>query len=121
VTEREAVGTLAEEAAKLLAAVQGWVGESAGRFDEPADDSEAGPSDAHSQHSGQPGLSGECRWCPICQLVRAARATSPEVREHLSQAAVSLALAVRGLLEEPSQAARRTGPLEKIDLTEEAE
>jgi hypothetical protein len=48
-----------------------------------------------------------------------ARATSPDVREHLTQAATSLALAVKGLLEDPAETARRSTPLEKIDLTEE--
>jgi hypothetical protein len=48
-----------------------------------------------------------------------AKATSPEVRDHLSQAAVSLTLALKGLLEAPPTSERRETPLEKIDVTEE--
>jgi hypothetical protein len=58
-------------------------------------------------------------WCPLCRLVRLARATSPDVRAHLSQAALSLALAVKGMLDDPTTAPRGETPLEKIDLTEE--
>lgn len=99
----EPVGTLAEEAAKLFAVLHGWLGddlaeEGIGRTDPAA---------------------AECHWCPLCRLARMARATSPDVREHLTQAATSLALAVKGLLEEPAETVRRSAPLEKIDLTEE--
>jgi hypothetical protein len=133
--EPEPVGTLAEEAAKLFAAIQSWAADR-----EPAaatrrsEDEEPGPvqpdplqPDAedvddpqrtHRHPDPEPG-STECRWCPHCQLVRMAKATSPDVREHLSQAALSLALALKGLLEEPERTARRAAPVEKIDLTEE--
>jgi hypothetical protein len=107
-SEREPVGTLAEEAAKLLAAVHVWAGDStAASGDVDQDAADAGHDPA------------ECHWCPLCRLVRMARSTSPEVREHLSQAAVSLALAVKGLLEDPVTTTRRETPLEKIDVTEE--
>jgi hypothetical protein len=101
----EPVGSLAEEAAKLFAAIQAWAGD----HEEPAEGS----------HPHVDPASAECRWCPLCQVVRMARATSPDVREHLSQAALSLALAVRGLLEDSEGTARRAAPVEKIDLTEE--
>ena len=115
-TEREPVGTLAEEAAKLLAAVHVWAGDSKGTpaegdETETAMSGEAGPHDDHN--------AAECQWCPLCRLARMAKATSPDVRAHLSQAAVSLALAVKGLLDVPTTAERRETPFEKIDLTEE--
>ena len=48
---REApAGTVAEEAARLLAAVQEWAGSTG-----------AGNTDAH----GGP----DCRYCPVCQLI----------------------------------------------------
>jgi hypothetical protein len=109
-SQPEPVGTLAEEAAKLLAALQVRVGDSAGDRGEDAESGQPG-----GQHAHEP---AECEWCPICRLVRTAKATSPEVRAHLSQAVVSLALAVKGLLDDPMTARRET-PLEKIDLTEE--
>ncbi len=98
-SEREPVGTLAEEAAKLLAAVHLRAG-----------DPGTASSDDHP---------AECRWCPLCQLARMAKATSPEVRDHLSQAGVSLALALKGLLDDSTTTPRRETPLEKIDVTEE--
>jgi hypothetical protein len=107
-SDREPVGTLAEEAAKLLAAVHVWAGDPAVGSDQ--DDEDA----AHAGHDP-----AECQWCPLCRLVRMAKNTSPDVREHLSQAAVSLALAVKGLLEDPVTTTRRETPLEKIDVTEE--
>jgi hypothetical protein len=119
-SEREPVGTLAEEAAKLLAAVHVWAGDSAGASSQAAEAGQTGQAGTsgeaghHEDHN-----SAECQWCPLCRLVRMAKATSPDVRDHLSQAAVSLALAVKGLLDETRTTARRETPLEKIDLTEE--
>jgi hypothetical protein len=109
-SEREPVGTLAEEAAKLLAAFHVWTGDAGTAKGEPLD--EPAESDAGD-------AADECRWCLLCQLTRRARATSPEVRDHLLQAAASLALAVKGLLDDPAPTPRRETPLEKIDLTEE--
>ena len=106
-TEREPTGTLAEEAAKLLAAFHVWAGDAGTSESEPVDEPTAATTE------------DECRWCPVCQLTRRAKATSPEVRDHLLQAAASLALAVKGLLDDPVSTARRETPLEKIDLTEE--
>ena len=54
-----------------------------------------------------------------------AKATSPEVRDHLAQAALSLALAVKALLEDPDTSGRRTAPFarmltdEEVDVTDE--
>jgi hypothetical protein len=126
-SEREPVGTLAEEAARLLAAVHVWAGDSgpdsAPDPGAPGDDASAanGGPDHHEDQSHDhehEHESVECHWCPLCRLVRAARSTTPEVRDHLSQAAISLALAVKGLLDDPRTATRRETPLEKIDLTE---
>lgn len=112
-TEREPIGTLAEEAAKLLAVVHGWVGDPATAASTPEGDEE------QRHDHGAPEAAAECRWCPLCQLMRMAMATSPDVRAHLSQAAVSMALALKGLLEESPSTAGRTTPLEKIDVTED--
>jgi hypothetical protein len=124
----DSVGSLAEEAAKLLAVIQGWAGDHSGQtgdtatgqasdasgtsgVEEPSDSGQADDA-THVHHEGAP----ECRWCPLCQLARVAKATTPEVREHLSSAAVSLALAFKGLLEGVDDTARRSDPIEKIDL-----
>jgi hypothetical protein len=113
-SDREPVGTLAEEAARLLAAVHVWAGDSTAASRGRGPDGADGEAEHHDEHD-----LAECQWCPLCRLVRMARATSPEVREHLSQAAVSLALAVKGLLDDPRTTERRETSLEKIDLTEE--
>jgi hypothetical protein len=122
------VGTLAEEAAKLFSALQGWAAEHRGPDHGEPDDSDrpngsdsdgsAAYVDAHE--SGQH-LSAECRYCPLCNLARFARAASPEVREHLTSAALSMTLAVKGLLEgvDRQRPEPRHDAVEKIDLMED--
>jgi len=79
-------GTLAEEAVKLAAVAQQWLGER----------SMGGLGDvwADATSEGQP---AECRTCPICRAKRLLAGLSPEVFEHLSDAAVSLSAAVRAM------------------------
>lgn len=107
------VGSLTDEAAKLLAVLQGWAATAA------TDQEDA----SHAHTSDTPDGSG-CRWCPHCRLVRAARATSPEARDHLTQAATAFALAVQELLATQAQTQSGEGgeggaPVEKIDLAED--
>ena len=122
--EQEPVGSLAEEAAKLFAAVQGWAASKdlaggAAAADEAADDAD-GDAPGQQHVHGADSLTGECRYCPICQVVRYTRATSPEVRDHLASAAVSMTLAIRGLLENVErERSSRSEPVEKIDLMED--
>ena len=71
----EPVGSLGEEAARLLAALQDRTG--------------------HGEHAA---ADGDCRYCPLCRAIGVVRATPPEVREHLTAAATSLAQAVSALL-----------------------
>ena len=40
----------------------------------------------------------DCRYCPVCRAVQVYRSASPEVREHLTSAATSLAQAAAALL-----------------------
>ncbi|MBA2560813.1 MAG: hypothetical protein H0V07_13200 [Propionibacteriales bacterium] len=80
-----------------------------GRHDDP----EAHDSGAHDPDAM------ECRFCPLCTTVRLARATSPEVRDHLNSAGMSLALALQGLLDGMSEPTRGATPVEKIDLAED--
>jgi hypothetical protein len=84
----EPVGSVAEEAAKLLGALSGWArehGEGLSSFTDGLHDHVA---------TGSP----ECTWCPVCRTVAAVRQTSPEVLTHLGSAATSLMLAVSGLM-----------------------
>ena len=129
------VGTLAEEAAKLVAVMQGWAADHSGHADADLDDvssstgrepggnepghtvgdaagrEQASHHDHDHEHRG-----AECRWCPLCQSVRLAKAATPEVRDHLSNAALSLALAFKGLMEGVETPDDRSDPFEKIDL-----
>ena len=89
------VGSLAEEAAKLIAALQGWTQDIRGRDDaEPGDDHEGD----HLGHDHDE-LAAECRYCPLCNVARFAKAATPEVRDHLASAGLSLALAFKELMD----------------------
>jgi hypothetical protein len=108
----EPVGSLAEEAAKLIAALQGWKQEPEDSADGPVRDG----GDEHDPHSA------ECRFCPLCTAARLAKAATPEVRDHLSSAALSLAMAVKGLLDATAPStpsSTQSTPVEKIDLAED--
>ncbi len=90
---------VAEEAAKLVAALQDWFA---------------------SASAGLPLAteSTECTMCPFCQLLRSARSVRPEVFEHLAGAGAELVAALRASVEgaESSWRANRDGPLEHIHV-----
>lgn len=77
----EAVGTLAEEAAKLFGAAESWWREHA-----PAAPDHVGP---------------ECRVCPFCQVLSVVRTAQPELFEQVSSAVVSLTAALRSAVSHP--------------------
>jgi len=104
----EPVGSVAEEAAKLLGALSGWAREHGDGVSAMADSM---TQDLHDHlATGSP----ECAWCPICRTVATIRQTSPEVRAHLANAASSLMMAVSGMM--ASASAGRDGTVERIDL-----
>lgn len=105
---------MAEEAAKLIAVLQGWASSAQGGESPGGTSAEDGSAGGDWTH-GSP----ECRYCPACQLMRVAKAATPEVREHLGNAMLSLALAIKGLLENVEEPSGRKAPVEKIDLTED--
>ncbi|HEX4019373.1 MAG TPA: DUF5304 family protein [Frankiaceae bacterium] len=84
-------GPLAEEAAKLAEALSGWVS--------------AGFSQPLMEGAGE---SPECQLCPVCQLLRLAQNTRPEVFAHLADASTSLIAALRAAIES-SQASWSAG------------
>ena len=117
----EQVGTVAEEAAKLLGALSGWAKDQgadmghavAGLADQAA--RSARDVDEHLATGA-----AECRWCPVCRTVHALRQTSPEVRAQLTSAAASLLQAASAMLAtavpgQPAQPGQRSG-VEHIDL-----
>ncbi len=94
-------GPLAEEAAKLAEAFAGWVS-----------------NGLSSPLLAGLGESPECRLCPVCQLLRMAQGSHPEVLGHLADASTSLLAALRAAVES-SQAAWTAGrrPVsERIDI-----
>lgn len=95
------VGSVAEEATKLFDAMGTWARSAAGSVDE------------HLATG-----SADCTLCPVCQLISAARGTRPEVVEHLANAAGSLVAALSAFVDahEHSWAARRSAPVEHIDI-----
>jgi hypothetical protein len=128
--EREPVGSVAEEAAKLLHAVQDWAEQSGGDYADATASVAAGAArrlhdvDEHLATGGQ-----DCTYCPVCQVIGAVRGTSPEVKQHLAAAATSLMQAVAAVMTTPvpDQPTGRPGPsaekirTEKIDITDEEE
>jgi hypothetical protein len=119
----ESVGSVAEEAAKLLHALQDWAKESGSEYAGAAASAAEGAASAvHRIDEHIATGSAECTYCPVCRVISAVRDTSPEVRQHLTTAATSLLHAAAGLLAtnvpEPSKG-RRDGPVEKIDLSDD--
>jgi len=97
---RDEVGSLAEEAAKLLGALSGW---------------------AHEQGIDDHLATGaaECTVCPLCRTVSAARQVSPEVTAHLSAAASSLTQAAVAFLAAGPHSDRATHDVEHVDLADD--
>ena len=119
----ESVGSVAEEAAKLLHALQDWAKESGSEYAGAAASAAEGAASAvHRIDEHVATGAAECTYCPVCRVISAVRETSPEVRQHLTTAGTSLLHAAAGLLAttvpEPSKQ-RRDGPVEKIDLSDD--
>ena len=92
----EPVGTLAEEAAKLLTAAQEWA---RSRFD--------------GDHPN------DCQFCPVCQAIGALRQVKPETVEHLVSAAASFASALRtSVVPSPHPAQPDSGRVQHISVDE---
>ena len=101
------LGTAAEEAGRLFAAVEDWARTRAGTL-----------LDAEHLATGAP----ECSVCPLCQTVSALRQVRPETVEHLFDSAASFIAALRSTVLGPP-AADRPAPdgrcrVEHIDVRE---
>ena len=104
----EPVGSLAEEAARLLGALGDWA-------------SHQDPSAEEAHAADTPGEAGTCRWCPVCRAAHAVRHADPEVTEQLVVAADALLRAGRGILASfaatgPGTGRSGSGGVEHIDL-----
>lgn len=93
----ETVGSAAEEAARLLAAVQDWART---RFD----------------HEHLATGSVECQVCPVCQGIAALRQVRPEAVAHLLDAAASLVAAVKAAMPAPPPDAPPRERVQHIDV-----
>ena len=120
--EQEQVGSVGEEAAKLMNALQGWAREHGQDYANAAAEAASGAAssiDSINEHIATGGR--DCKWCPNCQVIFAVRETNPEVRQHLASAATSFMQAVAGVLatQVPDQDRPRSGSgFEKIDLSD---
>jgi hypothetical protein len=113
----ESVGSVGEEAAKLLGALSEWARDQGSDYAGSA--AGAAGAFAHTvqdlnEHIATGG--GDCRYCPVCQVIHVVRQTSPEVRNHLSTAASSLMRAAAGLLATNTANHSSSPSVEKIDL-----
>jgi hypothetical protein len=93
---QEPLGSAAEEAARLFAAMQDWARRNGVRV-APGPPTQAEGEGGGARHAWADG-SAACRACPLCQLIALTRDASPEVIDHLSSAADSLLAAARAAL-----------------------
>ena len=99
------VGSAAQEATKLLGAMQDWARTRSGRL-VGAEHTAAGASECHN--------------CPVCQGITVLRQVRPETVEHLLDATASFVAAVKAAFVSPTSpepAPRSTG-IERIDIQE---
>lgn len=118
--DRDDVGTLGEEAAKLLGVLSGWAREHA----PDAGDGLSGlashaASSAHEINDRLATGAVECTVCPLCRAISAVRQVSPEVTAHLSAAVGSLAQAAAALMATTSHTGSGSGDVEHIDVTDD--
>ena len=112
----EAVGSLGEEAAKLLGALSDWARDQGHDYAGSASGASGAVNQAlHDVNEHIATGSADCRYCPVCQVIHVVRQTSPEVRANLALAATSLMNAAAGLLATRTGNPSRPG-VEKIDL-----
>jgi hypothetical protein len=116
--DEDEVGSVAEEAAKLLGALSDWTRDHAPDLGHGVAGL-AGHAARSVREADEHLATGaaECTYCPLCRTVHVLRQTSPEVRAHLATAATSLVQAAAGLLATtvPDGRRARTG-VEHIDL-----
>lgn len=109
------VGGVGDELAKLLQALQEWAQDSSHEQADRAFAAGRGLLGGINEHVATGGR--DCVYCPVCQVISAVRATSPEVKQHLSVAGSSLLQAIAGLMEARTSHGPDSGEdIERIDL-----
>ena len=107
------VGSVGEEAAKLLDALQDWAKESSASGGSLGDQLRS--ANEHIATGGE-----DCTYCPVCQVIHRVREASPELRTHLAVATSSLLQAAATLLEaRASRPPAGESQVTKIDLDDD--
>lgn len=113
----EAVGTVGEEAAKLLGALSDWARDQGSDLGHSVAGLAGQAAKAARDVDGHLATgAAECTYCPICRTVHVLRETSPEVRAQLATAASALMQAASGLLATAVPDNVDRGGVEHIDL-----
>ena len=118
----EDIGSVGEEAAKLLSALQSWARDSGNSHAAAASAAAGGLVGSMKNVNDHIGHGEDCKYCPVCQVINVVRETSPEVKAHLAVAASSFLQAAQGMLATQvpdSHRNRRSEPVEKIDLDDD--
>lgn len=113
------IGSVGEEAAKLLAALSGWARDHGGDHAGAAPGAASSLADVARDVNDHIATGGEeCRYCPVCRGIHAVRELSPEVREHLRAAAGSALQAVVALIQSPGGggAETRGAGIQRVDV-----
>lgn len=110
----EPVGSLGEEAVRLLSAMSAWAEDHSGPG--AAGEAPLRPADAQATACA-------CQWCPVCQVAAKVRSASPELRDQLVLSGLALTSAAQALLETlaapPARNPASAPDVEHIDLTDE--
>jgi hypothetical protein len=116
--EDDSVGSVGDEAAKLLGALADWAG---GQPGSGGSEGIAGRVADTARQLNDHVATGdaECLYCPICRTVHAIRQTSPEVRTQLAQAASTFLQAAAGLLAAAGTGDQQPSRVQHIDLDDD--
>jgi hypothetical protein len=113
------IGSVAEEATKLLGAVADWARDHGSDLGAGvAALAEQAAASAHEINAHMATDDPECRYCPVCRTVHAVRSTSPEVRAQFATAASSFLQAAAAMLAGSGGHAGGR-PVERIDLDDD--
>ena len=104
----EPVGSVGDEAAKLLGALADWASDHVGDTVREVNEHIATGDAA-------------CLYCPICRTVHAVRQASPEVKAQLTSGASSFLQAAAGLLAGVGHSEPPTSRVQHIDLDLDAD
>jgi len=96
--QREPLGTLGEEAVKLLTQAAAWASGQQSRVPPQG----AGP-DEPCPSCGSTAPDAACTWCPICQAAAFLRSTNPELSDAVHSTVVSMNDLVRTVLDSWAQ------------------